>query len=99
VSADERYLTYADNVYFLGPRIDGIGEIGPYIFGVNSEFDIEGLKNVPGYFIIDTTTDNKYLGMNRKQFNEKIIEIGIEEIEMVGPGKLFVEKLREYSCI
>jgi hypothetical protein len=37
--------------------------------------------------------------MNRKQFNEKIIEIGIEEIEMVGPGKLFVEKLREYSCI
>ena len=98
VSANERYITYADNVYFLGPRIDEIAEYGSYVFGVNSEQYVQGLKNIPGYFFIDTANGSEHVGLDKKQFINKIMESGIKKYEMVGPGILFEKKRRNYSC-
>lgn len=97
VSAGEKFISRKNNVYWLGPRIESMAIIDGYIVGKNPKFEWNSLNNISGYFIIDTKSDQAYIGLEKEKYEELLKSIVKSEFELVGPSSIFKQR-KKHLC-
>lgn len=97
VSANEKFITREDDVYWLGPRIESMALVDDYIVGNNPQFEWNNLKNTPGFFVINTKTKMADLGLQIDEFNKKLNSVTTNKIELEGVSEIF-RKRKAFLC-
>ena len=79
VSESELYIGNSEDVFVVGPRVESLEIAGDYIIGLviepkkfNSSMDIK-----PGYFLINTISNNVIKGLTKKEWDDKLKTYGI----------------------
>jgi hypothetical protein len=98
VSANERFLTTNDDLYFLGPRIESMAVTNRFIIGKNPKYMWENMKNDIGYFTIDILTNDIRKNLSEDEFQDFLHLHNITNLALEGPGEIMKRRYETHRC-